>query len=418
MGNIVISGLGGSNLVIRGLGPEVSDPVYQSCNLVNQNLLSLSTSSGACSHVGSGNLLNQNLGFVAIAKTAVMYFSVGDSYPANLYTGTPYVKIQNNTAYFSEPLLGNVGAGDKLIYDGGKVCFLKNRISYSEWTVLDHFGEFVIETSDFVPVEGLARCFKTIDAAVGSSGGVPYASGIANAQYMGITNLATTNTRAIIFCYRDNNAIDTTATIIEGFETKAGNDISIITAGSITEPVVPSTGEMCFSNFPQHSAMPGEGYILSVDETPAITTKDVCVNILGIEISGTCNEGVYVKSKLNTNSMVSVKNCIINNTGNHGIRFAYEEDNEIPLPILTNASLWCNIFYGQIMANIYLEHGVENLNVYQNTIDRGNTTNRVMGIKIGNGYTGIGRVNTGYNVFVGGKSGYDIVDTGATGVVI
>jgi hypothetical protein len=137
-----------------------------------------------------------------------------------------------------------------------------------------------------------------------------------------------------------------------------------------------------------------------------ILFKDCCGVVNGIDVYGSCTNGITFYNENNESNYISAKCkcCIIHNDGEYGLVFGS-----------SGVGMHCveslrNIIYGQSHANILKWYGViDFFYVYQNTLDKGDVNSGTIGIE----YADSGaNIRCGFNAFVGGRAGNDISGMG------
>ena len=305
------------------------------------------------------------------------FYSVGQNVTDHK-TGSPTAYIKDSIIYFSiSQTADNMGAGDKITLYDNSIVFLRYKLTDNTWVVGNHFGRPVADLANQV-VNSIKHCFASLDTAIGSSGGVPYASGISNASFLGSTNLITMNARVYIFLYRDPQAPDVTPIVMAGFTTNPWLKFMVIAPGINTDPdVMYLDRASILSNKIQHpiNAIPNTGWVMSVDSETAIYVEDEHIELYGLEVAGECNQGIWFKgvSTVPNNLNARIAYSIIHNTGNYGVRSTKTVGQ------LANFSIWSNIFYDQKTASVYAE-GCARADAACNTIFKTNDT--VVGIKV------------------------------------
>lgn len=382
-------------------------------------------SSASVYHVGSGELLS----ILPIVRGSTtdnrpISYSVGDSYGTDLKVGNaPTISVVDGIATFNVPQTGNIGRGDKVITSSNGTVYLDIRYSYSVWGVLDNTG---LPSDDFIDtVASIGRCFPTINAAVGSTAGIPHPTGIVNASFIGTSNLISAGVLVNIVCYRDSGNADTEPVTIKGYVTGARNYIFITAAGTnigtyTTEGRIEGAdSDNYYSNYPQHTTtgLAGAGYVLDVqfgDADAAIDIYDCMVGVNNMDISGTVDIGIkiYGLSDFYNLGRVAnncrVKNCIVRNSGSYGVYASGV------LRYLNNVATWGCLFYNQTIANIRMLNGVSRGYIYNSIMDKGSST--CAAIMLGDGTSNVRRVDLAYNLFVGGNSDNDIVINGTVNI--
>ena len=104
-------------------------------------------------------------------ETIDLYFSAGKNTDDLLIGLSIVVKISNGIAEFSEKQTNeNLGIGDKLTYDGSKVCYLKRKIDEYRWEVVTAFGLAPENESVKVEANSIRHTFVEISDSVLTSG--------------------------------------------------------------------------------------------------------------------------------------------------------------------------------------------------------------------------------------------------------
>jgi hypothetical protein len=394
-------------------------------NNTNWNILAYTLSTG------SGVLIQSKKPFLQGPNRTKRYFyySVGASYPSDLKTGLPKIKIASGRATFNIEQTGNIGAGDRITYGSGQICYLAYKYSASEWQVKDN-GATNPPDTDYVDVLSIKRCFPNIHSAIGSVNDEPISTGIAGPDCLGTANLVNVNAMVNVLCYRDGGSIDGTPVKTIGYTSCANNSISISPAGANLGGIAgdyfdqnPEYGDGGpYSNYAQHtlSGIPGEGYVLQINSNQAEAAIDVFDNMLfvnNMDICGSVDIGVRMAGNTSfpqaglTANNCRVKNCIIRNTGRYGI--VTEQYNTVPTfyvgRALSNFSVWSCLIYGQSEANVYFKRGVVRGFLYNTILDKGGSDSNVVGFKMNysNSFN-MNRFDACYNIFVGGKPQNDI----------
>ena len=348
--------------------------------------------------------------------TPWVFFSVGSDHLSNLMTGSPSVSIKKGIATFSEPQVGNIGAGDKIVFGSGFVL-LSHKINSTTWAVIDPSG---IPSSDSVstPIIKICRCFDSVNSAVGStdsSGTTCKPTGIVSAQYLGTRNIIAAGVAVVIMCYHNGSGYDEDGAVIipgstaSGFVTDTYHDISVSAPGL--------NGDVIYDYYSQRAnqinnnlGRPGTGYQICADSATAavIEFRDCCGKINGIEICGDAVYGVRfngVDATQHDDANCRVKCCFVHNSGVnalYGIMFDHTYASG------ANRSAWSNIVYGPATALIRTVMTIHTISISGNTLDRGGPSSATAGFK-SDDVSGFLEWIMGLNVFIGGNSGNDVV---------
>lgn len=381
------------------------------------------------------------------------HVSVGRS-TEDFKTGSPKITILNDIATFSIEQIGNIGIGDVITYNtSDKVC-IAGKIDGKNWNVITTTGTPYVDEIYDSTVVSIKRAFNYLDDAIGCDTGtkIPYPTGVVSAQYLGSRDLYTTGNSCNIWCYNDEDVDDKpvymSGDIEYGWITDYSHSFIVCVPGPAAYSIENSMVMWPYmSNAAQHttSGIPGNGYRLEVDSPDdAFISDGVFVNLVNLEVGGTCDNGIFIKNhrffdryegtvnyvaltktvtwasgdkfigpgfgsqqyfNFNSSSYAidqvvdsttiilstgpvgdlsgasytvvapftvmnpRVRNCIINNTGDYGLRFSGSGGRTTD--VINNASCWNNIIYGQVVGNVYFENGCQGAYVYNSTLDHG-----------------------------------------------
>lgn len=347
---------------------------------------------------GDGTLLNY--------KSCI--YSVGTS-TDDLKTGSPTVSIVDNMMTFSQEQTSvKMGVGDIVLANGVRY-FLKYRHSNVLWEVSDKLGLAVSDITD-ITVTSIKHSFNSLDAAIGSSGGVMYPTGVVHSDFMGTNDLVTNNIRLWISCYRDD-AYDTTPIVVEGLITKTWtHGVHVFAPGINLSEFAPVTADDQYSNVPQHSnGLPNTGYSLVVESgASAIHAKNVHISFTNIDVSGGVDTGIIMEGSLNIFiHNPRVHNCIVHNTGTTGVLFKTSGAGWF-----SNASSWGNICFNQTDVGVKFQRCVRAFS-YANTYYKNNAVTGYACVKTD---IDTARIDIGYDVYFGDHSFNDLDINASTNI--
>src|SRR3989339_1134395 len=128
-----------------------------------------------------------------------VYYSVGTS-TNDFKTSSPTISISSGTATFSTAQTNDsLGVGDEVTFNYNLKCYLKQKISTTQWVVSSKTGLKPTGVSGKT-VNSIKRAFNSLNAAMHGS-----SPGAANAAHLNTKDLVTATTKLFIPCYADGD---------------------------------------------------------------------------------------------------------------------------------------------------------------------------------------------------------------------
>jgi Purple acid Phosphatase, N-terminal domain/Fibronectin type III domain len=292
-----------------------------------------------------------------------IYRSVGPSNTSDLNTNSRTVEISGSTVTFSDSMPSNMGVGDVLKY-GGNLAFVHGRTSDTVYTVKTSSGGTPTAASSGTSVN-VYRAYTSLSLA--EAGTENTSIGVDFDSFSGGKNISSSNEVWNFACY--NDAIDTTAVVVNGWTTDADNYIRIYTPYKTSEVGVTQRHDGKWST---------SGYRLEIaGANNGIHEEAGYVRIDGLQISvdmgSAAGGGFYC---VNTAGDRYLSNNIIKNikspnadpgTGTAGGHGFYLNNT-----ISGVARVWNNIVYGFNLYGsgygfIYVNANYDSVYIYNNT---------------------------------------------------
>jgi hypothetical protein len=188
---------------------------------------------------------------------------VGQDNTTDRKTGSPTVTIASGTATFSEAQSGNIGVGDRVIYNTSSIAYISGKISQTQWTIVTATGGTPADVTN-QPVDSIKREFASLFQAESEA---------ADATHLNTLNLVTGNYVLHLPCYYDTGAV-----IVDNWTTDATRYIQIYT---------PNSTETEVNQSQRHQGRWDTArYNLSVDGYP-LQLRDNYVRIVGLQMEET-----------------------------------------------------------------------------------------------------------------------------------
>jgi acid phosphatase family membrane protein YuiD len=235
-----------------------------------------------------------------------VYYSVGDS-ASNLMVASN-VTVTSGAAVFVSAQTGNIGVGDKVIYNGITAYIsAKTNADKMHWTLITATGGVPTDSGGAVATTSITHAFNNLKAA---------GTGVFGASYLNTSDIVAGNYYVNIPCYYDSAADSTLAITFQSHTTGPQNVIKIYTpANTSTEA---NNSQRASGKFD-----PNKYYISDVTDggLSAILALDDYMIFDGIQFSMSGNYSVYLYGILHntsTSGLFIVKNSIIKSTAAFG----------------------------------------------------------------------------------------------------
>jgi hypothetical protein len=157
-----------------------------------------------------------------------VFYSVGQN-TADHKTGTPTITItiSSGIATFSTAqTAANMGVGDRVIYGGSSVAYIRSKISTTQWTLVTATGGTPIDVASQT-VNSISHEYTSLSDAI---------AGASDANHLNTTDLVAGNYILNIPCYFDSGP-DIAPVTITGYTTGSSNYIKIYTPNNISTEV-------------------------------------------------------------------------------------------------------------------------------------------------------------------------------------
>jgi acid phosphatase family membrane protein YuiD len=295
-----------------------------------------------------------------------VYYSVGDS-ASNLMVASN-VTVTSGAAVFVSAQTGNIGVGDKVIYNGITAYIsAKTNADKMHWTLITATGGVPTDSGGAVATTSITHAFNNLNAAVNT--------GVFGASYINTTDIVAGNYIVNVPCYYDS-AADTAAVTLSGETTGPQNWIKIYTPTNISTEA---------NNSQRHSGKwDTTKYRLDINSGNVAITSNVNYIIFdGLQIKETASSGAAP----------------------HGVQFGGTASNQ-PTNIVISNNIIAGNFSGSASGGkaIISYWGSSSSGTYKiwNNIIYGwvNSTNDLAGMRIDNGTAYI-YSNTVYNCYRG-----------------
>lgn len=217
-----------------------------------------------------------------------VYYSIGTNINDNQSgSGTNTISISSGIATFSVPQTSDsapkIGVGDVVTYQNGLQCHLKEKISNTQWVVVNRYG-ISPDNIEHSLVNSIKRTFNSLYLAMNYGHESVYAM-------LGTKDLSGNNYQLNLPCYNDNP--DFGSVMIAGWSTSSDYCINIYTPQNINTECNKSQrhkGKWNTNNSGQSTNPGGYNIIGTYNDALQINTVDY-VKIEGIQAQSTSGDG-------------------------------------------------------------------------------------------------------------------------------